>query len=83
MSVTTSKGKMAMCVRVSLGGDLQRRVLEDIDVGGELRDKACRQFAFLCNTGREPSSIVLDVLRAKLRQIRHDPACAQQWRTLM
>jgi hypothetical protein len=62
----TPKGNMATCVRVSLGSDLQWSILESIDVSGKLGDKACRQFAFLCNAGCEPSSIVLDVLRAKL-----------------
>jgi hypothetical protein len=32
---------MATCVRVSLGSDLQWSVLEGIDVGGKLGDKAC------------------------------------------
>jgi hypothetical protein len=74
---------MARCARVSLGSDLQWSVFESIDVSGKLGDKSCGQFAFLCNAGCEPSSVILDVLRAKLHQIRHDPACAQQQRTLM
>ena len=77
------KGKVATGARVSLGSNMQRRVLESINIGDELGDKACRQFAFLGNAGCEPPSIVLDVLRAKWHQIRHDPACAQQRRTLM
>jgi hypothetical protein len=63
--------KITICARVSLGSDLQRRVLEGIDVGGELGDKARGQFALLRNACGEPSGIILDVLRAKLRQIRH------------
>ena len=60
-----------MCARVGLGSNLQRRVLESRNVGGELSDKARRQFALLCDACGEPSGIVLNVLRAKLRQIRH------------
>ena len=81
--MTPPNGKITICARVSLGSDLQRSVLESRDVGGELSDKARRKFALLCNACGEPSGIVLDVLPAKLRQIRHDPACAQQQRTLM
>ena len=64
------KGKIATRARVSLGSDLQWSVFESIDVSGKLGDKACRQFAFLCNDSCEPSGIVLNVLRAELRQIR-------------
>ena len=57
-------GKIALCSRVSLSSDLQRRVLESRNVGCELSDKARRQFALLSNACGEPSGIVLDVLRA-------------------
>ena len=72
-----------MCARVGLGSNLQRRVLKSRDVGGELSDKARRQFALLCDACGKPSGIVLNVLRATLRHIRHVLRMHSKERTLI